>query len=643
MLLSAAVFSLTPGVAYAKGKEAITTDALNFRDSGSINSNVLDVVPMGEKIEVLETSGKWAQVKFGNKTGWISANYIVYTEDVKAMVGITNIKVSKLRKSASATGGVLATLKVGSLATLTSIENGWFKINSNGTTGYVYASEWIVAPSAPVVSTAKPATPVTGKIEVYSNITVYMNASDADAGKNDVGTYAAGEYYIYKNFAGMINITKHENVPGAWINPLDNKDNAPIASQSAKTTQLKPITKPATTTTATKPVSVQATNDKYTVVTPLSTYTNAYDAIDRTNAVGQYATGTYYIYKNFSGMLNITKTKGKVGAWINPAQNVVKTPPASTTPSTKPPTTTTPATKPPTTTTPKPLPDMVIANATVNFRKDASNVSTILKTLPAGAKASMIGKDSNWIKIEYQGQIGYTYITYWDIPAATLAKFTPVTVTKPVVTKPAGSTTLPKFNPTGTLKVYLDPGHMGVGQGAVSTVTGELVDENTINYRVAVLTKEILESRGYKVYISKNGINDPVGLIERSQEANKLNVDIFVSIHCNSFSNSAASGTLGFWAGEKLNPAVSDWQSQSKALAEILAKNVGSILGSSSAPSDVSYGSSFSVNRNSQMPSALLELGFITNFQDATILNASASQQKIAVQIANGIDKFFGK
>ena len=43
------------------------------------------------------------------------------------------------------------------------------------------------------------------------------------------------------------------------------------------------------------------------------------------------------------------------------------------------------------------------------------------------------------------------------------------------------------------------------------------------------------------------------------------------------------------------------------------------------------------------MPSTLLELGFITNFQDATILNAAVNQQEIAAQIAKGIDTFFGK
>ena len=275
----------------------------------------------------------------------------------------------------------------------------------------------------------------------------------------------------------------------------------------------------------------------------------------------------------------------------------------------------------------------------------------------------MVGKTGNWIKIEYQGQIGYCYITYFNIPATTLNKFTAPVVTPPPSTKPPTTTTpvttnpstttpvvtstkpLPNYDPMadGKLIVYLDPGHMGVGKGAVSTVTGEMVDENTINYRVGILTKEILESKGYIVYISKDDVNDAVDLETRAAEANQVKADIFVSIHCNSFSSSTASGALAFWAGEKLNPAVSDWQIQSKTLSQLLAKNIGTVIGKYSAPSDVSYGSSFYVNRNSSMPSTLLELGFITNFQDATILNAAVNQQEIAAQIAKGIDTFFGK
>ena len=111
----------------------------------------------------------------------------------------------------------------------------------------------------------------------------------------------------------------------------------------------------------------------------------------------------------------------------------------------------------------------------------------------------------------------------------------------------------------------------------------------------------------------------------------------------NSYSNPAAKGTIGFYAGEKTNPETSDWQAKSMLLSRTLAESVGRIFGSGKIVKDTSYGTSFAVNRLSTMPSVLLELGFISNYDDARIMNAAAGQQEIALEIANGIDKYFGK
>ena len=50
-----------------------------------------------------------------------------------------------------------------------------------------------------------------------------MNVKDAIGGDNVVGYYDSGIYYIFSEVDGMINITKNKGIPGAWINPNDNK------------------------------------------------------------------------------------------------------------------------------------------------------------------------------------------------------------------------------------------------------------------------------------------------------------------------------------------------------------------------------------------------------------------------------------
>lgn len=59
--------------------------------------------------------------------------------------------------------------------------------------------------------------------ELLVSVPVYMNAKDAIGGDNVVGYYDSGIYYIFSEVDGMINITKNKGIPGAWINPNDNK------------------------------------------------------------------------------------------------------------------------------------------------------------------------------------------------------------------------------------------------------------------------------------------------------------------------------------------------------------------------------------------------------------------------------------
>lgn len=55
----------------------------------------------------------------------------------------------------------------------------------------------------------------------------YMNAIDAQDHRNHVNIIYPGNYYIYKAYKGMINITKEKGTPGSWINPNSKKEVKP--------------------------------------------------------------------------------------------------------------------------------------------------------------------------------------------------------------------------------------------------------------------------------------------------------------------------------------------------------------------------------------------------------------------------------
>ena len=60
------------------------------------------------------------------------------------------------------------------------------------------------------------------------------------------------------------------------------------------------------------------------IVDTIPIYTNSTNAKNNKSSVGNYKKGTYYIFNEAYGMINITKTIGQAGAWINPNDNVIK-------------------------------------------------------------------------------------------------------------------------------------------------------------------------------------------------------------------------------------------------------------------------------------------------------------------------------
>lgn len=60
------------------------------------------------------------------------------------------------------------------------------------------------------------------------------------------------------------------------------------------------------------------------IVDKIPVYTNANNAKNYKNSTGTWGKGTYYVFNEAYGMINITTKVGTAGAWINPADNVIK-------------------------------------------------------------------------------------------------------------------------------------------------------------------------------------------------------------------------------------------------------------------------------------------------------------------------------
>ncbi|AFS79776.1 sporulation-specific N-acetylmuramoyl-L-alanine amidase CwlC [Gottschalkia acidurici 9a] len=168
-------------------------------------------------------------------------------------------------------------------------------------------------------------------------------------------------------------------------------------------------------------------------------------------------------------------------------------------------------------------------------------------------------------------------------------------------------------------KVFLDVGHGAHDPGAV----GNGLQEKNIALSVTLKIGDILRKHGVSVSYSRT-TDVFLELASRATKANSLGANVFVSIHCNSFSSSSAKGVEtysypGSTTGAKLSKNIQD----SIIASKVYTANRGTKT------------ANYAVLRLTKMPAALVELAFISNAQDADILRNR--QNELAVAVAKGI------
>lgn len=186
--------------------------------------------------------------------------------------------------------------------------------------------------------------------------------------------------------------------------------------------------------------------------------------------------------------------------------------------------------------------------------------------------------------------------------------------------------------------IYLDSGHGGYESGAVSGG----VQEKTINLQTARRIEKLLKDAGYRVKMSRT--NDTrLSLSQRAQEANRLNADIFLSVHYNAF-RGTSQGIETFYynqSGSTNNSQANNPQriTNSRNLARNIHNN---LLRRSGAVDRGVRTANFHVIRETKMPAVLLELGYMDHAGERAKVITSSYQQKLAQGVAEGVKQYFG-
>jgi N-acetylmuramoyl-L-alanine amidase len=188
----------------------------------------------------------------------------------------------------------------------------------------------------------------------------------------------------------------------------------------------------------------------------------------------------------------------------------------------------------------------------------------------------------------------------------------------------------PKWIQLGSLSgkvIVLDPGHGGFDPGAIGRAYGTF--EKNINLSTAKYLYNYLKDAGANVVLTRN--NDTfISLSGRVSISHMYDADAFVSIHYNSSVSGYPNGIMTLYGSS----------SKDLGLARAVHSELISVTGLENE--GVHY-QDLHVLRENKNTSILVELGFLSNSTEERTIRTSTYQNKAALGIYRGLEKYFSK
>lgn len=187
------------------------------------------------------------------------------------------------------------------------------------------------------------------------------------------------------------------------------------------------------------------------------------------------------------------------------------------------------------------------------------------------------------------------------------------------------------------LKICLDPGHGGKFNNAQGNglIEKSVVLEyaGLVRARLEYLGHEVLLTRDIDMHLDENLDRD---LLARAEIANNWGADVFISLHCNGFKDPSANG-FEVWT--------SPGETKSDHLAQEIIEEFAFEFPTVKIRKDMSDGdgdkeAKFVVLTKTDMSAALIEIGFLTNVNDATRIKSVQGKQGFVNSVCNAVQVF---
>jgi N-acetylmuramoyl-L-alanine amidase len=221
--------------------------------------------------------------------------------------------------------------------------------------------------------------------------------------------------------------------------------------------------------------------------------------------------------------------------------------------------------------------------------------------------------------------------------------------------------------------IVIDAGHGGIDTGARGE--GGTVEKDVVLAFAKVLGAKLLDTDRYRIVYTRRD-DTFVTLGERVKIARHHGAKLFVSIHANSFPGSSIRGAIIYTASDQASDRMAEALAESENRSDLLAgidlsgddagevsdilldltrretRNFGVVfaqnlvreLGKSTRMFKIPHQqASFKVLEAPDVPSALIELGYLTNASDEKQLVSPEWQNEAAAAVVDAIDAYFGK
>ena len=187
------------------GVGTVNTDALRLRDEASTSATVLGTASKGDTVVVLEDAGNgWYKVDYKSVEGYMSGEYLNVSAkaDVTIGYGLVQSQGSPLnvRSGPGTSYGKVTSLNNGAVVNIVGIDNGWYKISTNGVTGYV-SSDYMVTCKDSAGSRGDGAT------AVATASSSSLGQQVVDYAKQYLGCPYVYTSYVYRHFGYTLNRT----------------------------------------------------------------------------------------------------------------------------------------------------------------------------------------------------------------------------------------------------------------------------------------------------------------------------------------------------------------------------------------------------------------------------------------------------